>query len=239
MGDTPGREAERKKKEISRLLKEGSLSIETNTPRSATGDFWNSLSRIKNNDDYEPFVQYTHCNQILAYEVENGTRSLSAHVAGCMAKINQTKSTRGIASFMAKSADVNVPPDEKRLITIACAKFCAFDMRSFASVEGDGFQVLCQQLLDALNQTDRHAVHSDTRKLLKTIGIDQPQQLVLASTTTNIPRNKAKKKRTHLITEEDVIFDYAGENECSSDEEEDEVEQYSKGKFTFPKEETM
>ncbi|CAF1455914.1 unnamed protein product, partial [Didymodactylos carnosus] len=42
----------------------------------------------------------------------------------------------------------------------------------------------------ALDETDRHTIHSDTKKLLRTIGIAQPQQAVLTSTTTNIPRNK-------------------------------------------------
>jgi hypothetical protein len=45
-----------------------------------------------------------------------------------------------------KSSDVS--PDDKRLITIACSKYCAFDMRSFNSVNGDGFRQLCQALFD-------------------------------------------------------------------------------------------
>jgi hypothetical protein len=43
---------------------------------------------------------------------------------------------------------INVSPDDKRTVTIACSKYCAFDMRSFNSVHGDGFQKLCQVLLD-------------------------------------------------------------------------------------------
>jgi len=49
-------------------------------------------------------------------------------------------------SYIKKS--INVSLDDKRTVTIACSKYCAFDMRSFNSVHGDGFQQLCQVLVD-------------------------------------------------------------------------------------------
>ncbi|CAF3499610.1 unnamed protein product, partial [Rotaria sp. Silwood2] len=44
--------------------------------------------------------------------------------------------------------NVSVSPDDKKTVTIACAKYCAFDMRSFNSVHGNGFKQLCQVLID-------------------------------------------------------------------------------------------
>jgi hypothetical protein len=38
--------------------------------------------------------------------------------------------------------------DDKHLVTTACSKYCAYDLRSFNSVNGDGFQQLCQVLLN-------------------------------------------------------------------------------------------
>lgn len=138
---------EEKKKEIIRLLKEGSLRATQQPPTASTGEFWSSLLRIKNlRDDYEPFVQCTVCHQILSYESKNGTNSLNLHVQSCTKKTTTRSSTSSIEAYMRK--DVTIPPEDKRIITIACAKFCAFDIRSFTSVHGEGFQQLCQALID-------------------------------------------------------------------------------------------
>ncbi|CAF3575167.1 unnamed protein product [Rotaria socialis] len=37
-----------------------------------------------------------------------------------------------------------VSSDDKRVATLACSKYCAFDMRSFNSVHSDGFKQICQ-----------------------------------------------------------------------------------------------
>jgi hypothetical protein len=138
---------EEKKREIIRLLKDGSLQTTNEPPTSSTAEFWSSLLRIKNSDDiYEPFVQCTVCQQILSYESKNGTNSLNLHVQGCSKKTTPRQSTWSIDSYMRK--DITVSQDDKRSITIACAKYCAFDMRSFNSIHGDGFQMLCQTLID-------------------------------------------------------------------------------------------
>ncbi|CAF3745715.1 unnamed protein product [Rotaria sp. Silwood1] len=46
------------------------------------------------------------------------------------------------------SNDPSVSLEDKQKITIACAKFCAFDMQSFNTVKGDGFQQLCQTVIE-------------------------------------------------------------------------------------------
>jgi len=34
------------------------------------------------------------------------------------------------------------------MVTVACSKYCAYDIRSFNSVNGDGFKQLCEVLFD-------------------------------------------------------------------------------------------
>lgn len=138
-----------KKKEIIRLLKEGSLRATQEPPPASTGEFWSSLYRIKNSDDvYEPFVQCNICQQILSYEVKHGTNSLNLHVQSCSKRNTpyHPSPSSSIENYLRN--DIFISSDDKRLITIACAKYCAFDMRSFSSVNGDGFQQLCQSLVD-------------------------------------------------------------------------------------------
>ena len=44
--------------------------------------------------------------------------------------------------------DLTIPSADKQMITLACSKYCAFDMQSFNSVNGNGFQQLCQVLIE-------------------------------------------------------------------------------------------
>ncbi|CAF1432993.1 unnamed protein product [Rotaria magnacalcarata] len=123
------------------------LQTTEDSPSSSTGESRSSLLRIKDsNDVYEPFVQCTICQQILSYDVKNGTNSLKLHVQNCTKKINLPKSTMPIDCYTNKIAAVS--SDNKRMVTLACSKCCAFDMRSFNSVHGDGFKQICQVLID-------------------------------------------------------------------------------------------
>ena len=144
---SPKLKFDEKKKEILSAIKEGKLSTTTEPPSSSSGDFWSSLLRIKDsNGTYEPFVQCTMCQQILSYESKNGTKSLNSHVQSCTRKTSLSKCSLSIENYVKKTMDI--PRDDKRLITVACSKYCAFDMRSFNSVNGDGFRQLCQALFD-------------------------------------------------------------------------------------------
>ena len=145
-GASPKAKFDEKKKEISSGIKEGKLCTTAEPPQSSSGEFWSNLLRIKtSNDIYEPFVQCTLCQQILSYESKNGTKSLSNHVQSCLRKSNVSKSILSIENYTQKAG---IPADDKRSVTVACSKFCAFDMRSFNSVNGDGFRQLCQTLFD-------------------------------------------------------------------------------------------
>jgi hypothetical protein len=165
-----------KKKEILSGIKDGRLSTVKEPPSLSTGEFWSNLVRIKDsNGVYEPFVQCIICQQILSYESKNGTNSLNIHVQSCMKRTNASKSTISIETYVKKG--VGVPPDDKRSITIACSKYCAFDMRSFNSVHGDGFKQLCQVLVDigykyGLNKTNKpsaEALLPDRTNISRTI----------------------------------------------------------------------
>ncbi|CAF0804921.1 unnamed protein product [Adineta steineri] len=144
---SPRAQIEQKKREVIRQLKEGTLTTTKEPPTGSSGEFWSNLLRIKNSDNvYEPFVQCTVCTQLLSYEVKNGTNSLNLHVQGCTKKTTTYRSTSSIDKYLTK--DISISQDDKRSITISCAKYCAFDIRSFNSVHGDGFQQLCQALID-------------------------------------------------------------------------------------------
>ncbi|CAF1456575.1 unnamed protein product [Didymodactylos carnosus] len=124
-------------------------TIITESPSGAEGEFWSILRRIKDsNESFLPFVQCSICNQLLTYKPQNGTTTISGHVANGLKSSAVKTTTNSIDKYMKK--DLKVTPDEKRSITIACAKYCAFDMRLFNSVEGKSlsFQLLCKSLVD-------------------------------------------------------------------------------------------
>ncbi|CAF2137251.1 unnamed protein product [Rotaria magnacalcarata] len=134
-------------------IEAGQLQTTEDSPSSSTGEFWSSLLRIKDsNDVYEPFVQCTICQQILSYDVKNGTNSLKLHVQNCTKKINLPKSTMPIDCYTNKITTVSY--DDKRTVTLACLKYFAFDMCPFNSVHGDRFKQICQVLIDiVINMT--------------------------------------------------------------------------------------
>ncbi|CAF4651150.1 unnamed protein product [Rotaria sp. Silwood1] len=140
---------EQKKKQILNLLNAGTLITTEEAPSSSNGEFWSNLLRIQQANDtdmFEPFVQCNICKQILSYEPKNGTNSLSQHVHKCLKKTTTSKTTKSIQKYLKKDPSVSL--EDKQKITIACATFCAFDMQSFNTVKGDGFQQLCQTLIE-------------------------------------------------------------------------------------------
>ncbi|CAF1152767.1 unnamed protein product [Adineta steineri] len=143
------KDVERKKKEVIEKLKNGAFIAKAQPPSSSHGLFWQHLLRIKcSSDQYQPFVQCGLCNDILSYSISNGTSTISYHVKNCLEKSNQLKNNNTLDKYLNKSNEVSVSPDDKRSITIACAKFCALDMRSFNIVKGPGFTNLCQSLIN-------------------------------------------------------------------------------------------
>ena len=137
-----------KKKQILLFLEEGKLITIKEAPSSSVAEFWCNLLRVKsaNSELFESFVQCNICHKILSYESKYGTHSLSQHVESCLHKASSMSKTMSIKQYMKKEETINA--DDKQKITLACSKYCAFDMQSFASVKGSGFQQLCQMLLE-------------------------------------------------------------------------------------------
>ncbi|CAF1387580.1 unnamed protein product [Rotaria sordida] len=130
-------------------LKNGEFIAKAEPPLSSHGSFWQHLSRIKSSsNEYQPFVQCQLCSEILSYSISNGTSTISYHVKNCLDKSNQLKNNKSIDKYLNTSNEVSVSINDKRAITIACAKFCSFDLRSFNIVKGSGFTSLCQSLID-------------------------------------------------------------------------------------------
>ncbi|CAF1530213.1 unnamed protein product [Adineta ricciae] len=147
------KDIERKKKDVIEKLKSSELIAHAGPPLASHGFFWEHLSRIKcPNDQYQPFVQCQLCYEILSYSISNGTSTISSPVTNCLDKSKQIKKNKTLHNYLSKPACVNVSVDDKRSITIACAKFCAFDLRPFNIVKGNGFNVLCQCLINLGHQ---------------------------------------------------------------------------------------
>ncbi|CAF4224953.1 unnamed protein product [Rotaria sp. Silwood2] len=143
------RDIEQKKKQVIEKLKNGEFIAKVEPPSSSHGSFWEHLLRIKcSNNEYQPFVQCTLCHEILSYSMSHGTSTISYHVKNCLDKSNKLKNNKTISSYLSKSTDVKVTVDDKRSITIACAKLCSFDMRPFSIVKGRGFTFFCQSLIN-------------------------------------------------------------------------------------------
>ena len=143
------KDVERKRKEAVEKLKSGEYLTIAERPLSAYGSFWEHLSRIKClKNEYQLFVQCRLCHEILSYSVPNGTSTISYHVKNCLDEVKILKNHKTLDTYLAKSIDANVILNDKRSITIACAKFCSFDMSSFNIVKDSGFISLYQNLID-------------------------------------------------------------------------------------------
>jgi hypothetical protein len=76
--------------------------------------------------------------------------------------------------------------------------------------------------------------------MLKTIGIVQPPQLS-TTVTDKMAETKRKKTKSYKISQEDVLMEFANEDEPGSGEEDDcdEVDRYAKAKLSISKEESV
>ncbi|CAF3949970.1 unnamed protein product [Rotaria sp. Silwood2] len=143
------KDIERNKKQVMEKLQKGELITTEEPPSSSHGAFWECLWRIKNfKNEYQPFVKCKLCHEILSYSMVNGTSTISNHVKNCLNKFSKPNNNKTLDDFVSKAAQVNVSAEDKRLITVACAKFCSFDLRPFSIVKGVGFSTVCQSLIN-------------------------------------------------------------------------------------------
>ncbi|CAF4418709.1 unnamed protein product [Rotaria magnacalcarata] len=130
--------------------------------------------------------------------------------------------------------------DDKRTVNLACSKYCAFDMRSFNSVHGDGFKQICQVLIDIGYKYG----------LMKTI---KPLTDILIPDRTNISRtikqiaNEYRLKMNEILRQElkqvkliGISTDYwKTSQDDSSEDDEYEIERYAKAKLVISNEESV
>ena len=95
-------------------------------------------------------------------------------------------------------------------------------------------------LLQSFTQTERVDVHNATREMLKTVGIAQQKQQS-SSVVLNKTAGTRKKKKNHEISQDDILMEFANEDQNDSDEEDDndEVDEYVKVKLSFSKEQSV
>ncbi|CAF3138896.1 unnamed protein product, partial [Rotaria sp. Silwood2] len=55
--------------------------------------------------------------------------------------------------------DSHILNDAKSAFSEACAKYCAYDLHPFESINGRGFEILCQSLLD-LERQNPHPIEA-------------------------------------------------------------------------------
>ncbi|CAF1230277.1 unnamed protein product [Rotaria magnacalcarata] len=132
--------------------------------RLATASWWDTFLRIKDDkDNIIPFLQCTKCFSILSYEVDKtGSSTHRSHAQNCFG---------GGAASTLRNQDIGVMFRKdngsltvaKTAFAEACAKFCAYDLRSFETVNGRGFEVLCQSLLDVAH---KHSHPIDAKSII-------------------------------------------------------------------------
>ena len=71
--------------------------------------------------------------------------------------------------------------------------------------------------------------------MLKTVGIIQQPSISVMNNSTGAKRKKNKQK----ISQDDVLMEFANENEYESDEDDDEVDLYAKSKLSYTNDESV
>lgn len=118
-------------------------------PNTATATWWKSFVRIQDDkEDIIPYVQCIKCLTVLVYDsTKTGSSTHKAHAETCFGGGSPSlNKSQDITSMMNKAN--RVPADAKHHFIEACAAFCSYDLRPFETVNGNGFELLCQSLLD-------------------------------------------------------------------------------------------
>ncbi|CAF2105645.1 unnamed protein product [Rotaria magnacalcarata] len=102
----------------------------------------------------------------------------------------------------------------------ACAKFCAYDLRAFETVNGRVFKTL--------TQSERNKVVQSVKKLLKTVGIGESSTNVLRLPVTDDDETRKRRNRRAKrddITVDDVLKEFASNNDSSSSSDNDSYDE--------------
>ena len=138
----------KEKEDIKKKIEQGVFKTCGKSP-TATASWWDTFARIQDdNGNIIPFVQCVKCSSILAYDSNRtGSSAQKAHAEACRGGGDASaRRNQDIRTMLNK--DNNVSAAEKSSFIEACAKYCSFDLRPFETVNGHGFEILCQSLLD-------------------------------------------------------------------------------------------
>ena len=138
--------------EIIELIKNESQEIRREMA-SGKNPKWKQFNRVLYLNQKTDFIECIKCKKILTHKKSSGTNVILYHKC----KIDVEKHSK-IDDFLTKRAlNVNLNTIKSEL-TDAIVLCCAIDMQSFRIIEGEGFQILAQKLVDIGAQYGSHKV---------------------------------------------------------------------------------
>ncbi|CAF3834344.1 unnamed protein product [Rotaria sordida] len=175
------------KENIKKKIEEGVFKT-CSKPKLATASWWNTFVRITDErENIIPFVQCLKCLSIFSYEAnKTGSSTHRSHAQCCFGGGAPSPSrNQDISTLINKNK--NMFAGAKSTFTEACAKFCAYDLRPFEIVNGYGFEVLCQSILDLAHQhphlTEARSIISDPTTISRRVkNLAEEHRLALIET---------------------------------------------------------
>jgi hypothetical protein len=101
---------------------------------------WKEFNRILNKQQKTDFIICLKCKDVLTHKKFTETTPIASHK--CKIIGNQTKIEH---LFPKKATNINAIKSER---TDAVVKCCALNLRSFSLIEGEGFKLLAQKLIN-------------------------------------------------------------------------------------------
>lgn len=164
------------KHEVQQLIRENSERVQY-CEKQERSLVWQRFETLAVDGNPVPFVACKSCRIVYTYNKKDGVSSIANHRCGPM---KGQQSIRSFARTQPKAADVTAC---KRRLTDAAVQFCALDQRPYAIVEGKGFQIMAQALMDV-----RRDIGS----------VDVASVLPSAVTVARAAHQMATKKRSEL-----------------------------------------
>ena len=135
---------------IAAKIKKGDYEIVNNDSPRAKSDVWDKFGLVQDeeNDTIVGWAVCKACKKVLRYESRKlGTSSLKKHSDVCHGKPAAGGST-ALDRFVNRDSLLEPRRGDKDAITKLAVEFVAMDVRSFETVNGQGFQAIAQGLID-------------------------------------------------------------------------------------------
>lgn len=135
------------------LVASGVYELAPNTNKRCKSNVWNTFAkyRIASTKELLLFAVCKRCDIQIKHRKGEGTSTLQRHP--CF-KEDEAKRLEDEAETMSEVLEakkmkiLNIDPQLKLKIKEACVKFCAFDLRPYAAVEGDGFKTIAKCMIE-------------------------------------------------------------------------------------------